>query len=98
VEIRKGTEVVSSTIRGPVSIAENCRIKNSVIGPYASIGAGTLIEDSAVERSVVLEKCHICSIEHLSDSVIGASTQVLKKEHNAKVMSLLVGNDTRIEL
>ncbi len=98
VEIRKGTAVVGSTIRGPVSIAENCRIKNSVIGPYASIGAGTLIEDSMVERSVVLEKCRICNIEHLSDSVIGASAQVLKREHTSGVMNLFVGDDTRIEL
>ena len=78
VEIRQGTEVIDSTIRGPVSIAEDCRIKNSVIGPFTSIGAGTVIEDSSVEHSVILENCRLCKIERLADSVSGRSTDVLK--------------------
>ena len=98
VEIRQGTEVIDSTIRGPVSIAEDCRIKNSVIGPFASIGTGTVIEDSSVENSVILENCRLCRIEHLADSVIGRSTEVLKRQHNFNVVSLFIGDDARIEL
>ncbi|MFC2013353.1 glucose-1-phosphate thymidylyltransferase [Chloroflexota bacterium] len=78
VEIRQGTEVVGSTIRGPVSIAEDCRIKNSHIGPFTSIGTGTVIENSSVEYSVILENCRIYKIKRLADSVIGKSTEVLK--------------------
>jgi len=98
VEIRQGTEVIDSTIRGPVSIAEDCQIKNSVIGPFASIGTGTVIEDSSVENSVILENCRLCGIEHLADSVIGRSTEVLKQQHNSNVVSLFIGDDARIEL
>ena len=98
VEIGQGTEVVGSTIRGPVSIAEDCRIKDSVVGPFASVGAGTVVEDSTVEHSVILENCRIYRIEHLADSVIGRSTEVLKQEHDSKVTRLFVGDDTRIEL
>ncbi len=71
VEIGPGTEVVASTIQGPASIAEDCRIKNSVVGPFASIGAGTVIEDCLVENSVVLENCRLHGIERLVDSLIG---------------------------
>jgi len=80
VEIRQGAEVVGSTIQGPVSIAEDCRIKNSVVGPFTSVDAGTLIEDSSVEHSVILDGCHVCKIERLANSVIGRSTEVLKRE------------------
>ena len=98
VEIRQGTEVAGSTIRGPVSIAEDCRIKDSIVGPFTSIGAGTVVEDSLVEHSVILDNCRIRNIERLANSIIGGSTEVLKREHNSKVTSLFVGDDTRIEL
>jgi len=98
VEIRQGTEIVGSTIRGPASIAEDCRIKNSHVGSFTSIGAGTVIEDSSVEHSVILEDCHVYNIARLANSVIGGSTEVLKREHDSKVTSLFVGEDARIEL
>ena len=53
VEVGRGTRVVSSTIRGPVSIGEECLITNSHIGPFTSVGPGTVIEGSSVEHSVI---------------------------------------------
>ncbi len=98
VEIRQGTEVVGSIVRGPVSIAEDCRVKNSTIGPFTSIGAGTVVEDSSVEDSVILENCHICKVDRLANSVIGKNTYILERENDPRVVSLFVGDDTRIEL
>jgi len=97
-EVGRGTEVVNSTICGPVSIAEDCQIKGSVVGPFTSIGTGTVIEDSSVEDSVILENCHIYRVKSLANSIIGRGTEVLKQEHNSKVTTLLVGDDARIEL
>jgi len=98
VEIRQGTRVENSTIRGPVSIAEECQVKNSFIGPFTSIGAGAVIEHSSIEHSVILESCHILGIEHLADSVIGKSTEVIKGEQNFKAVRLFIGDDARVEL
>ena len=98
VEIRKGARVENSLIRGPVSIAEDCHIRNSFIGPFTSIGAGTVIEDSSVEYSVILENCHILKIKRLADSVIGRKTNVIKQEQNFKTTRLFVGDDARVEL
>jgi glucose-1-phosphate thymidylyltransferase len=98
VEIRRRTEVLASTIRGPASVAENCRIKNSVVGPFTSIGAGTVIEDSSIEYSVILENCRLYGIKRLIDSLIGRNTEVLMGEHKSEGMSLFVGDDTRIKL
>ena len=98
VEIRQGTKVGNSTIRGPASIAEECQIKNSLIGPFTSIGKGTVIENSSVEHSVVLESCHILNIERLADSIIGKGTEVVKREQGFKALRLFLGDDAKVEL
>jgi glucose-1-phosphate thymidylyltransferase len=97
VEIGVGTELVASTVRGPASIADNCRIQNSAIGTYTSIGAGTVIEDSTVEHSIILGNCRLCGIKSLFDSLIGRGTEVIKWK-GSRAVSLFVGDDARVEL
>lgn len=98
VEISRESNIIGSVIRGPASIAEGCRVKNSYIGPFTSIGAGTVIEDSAIEHSVVLENCHIMKIERIVDSVIGKEADIVKQENSFKAIRLFVGDNVRIEL
>lgn len=98
VEIKKGAKIINSTIQGPTSIAEDCQIENSFIGPFTSIGAGTVIRDSSLEHSVVLENCRILKIERLADSIIGRDTDVTKQEQNFKAITIFVGDDAKIEL
>ncbi|RKY29140.1 MAG: glucose-1-phosphate thymidylyltransferase [Candidatus Omnitrophota bacterium] len=98
VEIRKGAVIEDSAIRGPVSIAEDCVVKNSFIGPFTSIGKRTVVEDSSVEHSVILEDCHINSIERLADSLIGNRVNLAKREQRFKGIQLFTGDDARIEL
>jgi glucose-1-phosphate thymidylyltransferase len=98
VEVREGTSIENSILRGPASLAENCQIKNSYIGPFTSVGAGAVVENSSVEHSVILENCHISNIERLSDSVIGRNSKVVRQERNFKTCRLFVGDDAIIEL
>jgi glucose-1-phosphate thymidylyltransferase len=98
VEIRKGTKIENSLVRGPVSIAEDCHIKDSFIGPFTSIGSGTVIENSSIEHSVILEGCRIVKVERLADSLIGKGSVVSKQEGNFKPKRLFVGDNARIEL
>jgi len=98
VEIREGARVENSTIRGPTSIATGCHIKNSFVGPFTSIGANTVIEDSCVEHSVILESSHIYRIERLEDSLIGQRVELKKADEGFKAVKLFVGDDARIEL
>jgi glucose-1-phosphate thymidylyltransferase len=98
VEIGQGAKIIASTIRGPVSIAEECQIKHSFIGPFTSIGRGTIIENSSIEHSVILEDCHILNIERLADSIIGKGTEVTKREQGFKALRLFLGDDARVEL
>jgi glucose-1-phosphate thymidylyltransferase len=98
VEVGEGTSIEKSTIRGPVSIGDSCHIKDSYIGPFTSIAAGTVIEHSSIEHSVILESCRISGIERLADSVIGRSTEVVKGGRNFKAVRLFVGDDAKVEL
>ena len=98
VEIRQGARIEHSTLRGPVSIAEECQVKNSFIGPFTSVGAGTVIEHSSIEHSVILENCRISGVERLADSVIGRSTGVMKGEQDCKAVRLFIGDDAKVEL
>jgi len=98
VEIGKGVKIENSIIRGPASIAENCQITGSFIGPFTSIGAGTFIANSSIEHSVILEKCRIMNIERFADSVIGRETEIIKKEQDFKTACFFVGDNAKIVL
>jgi glucose-1-phosphate thymidylyltransferase len=98
VEIGEGAKIESSLVRGPVSIAADCRIINSFIGPYTSIGAETVIQNSSVEYSVILNNSHILDIQHLADSVIGRNVEVVRQEQEFEGSRLFVGDYARVEL
>lgn len=60
------------TIIKPVSIDQGCVLKDSVIGPYVSIGAGSHIEGCRIENSIILNGVHLKHISNtLKDTVIG---------------------------
>ncbi len=98
VELRKGARVQNSTIRGPASIAEGCQIVNSFVGPFTSVGPGTIVEDSAVEHSVILERSHICGIERLADSLVGTRVSIRKAGDKLRAVKAFVGCDSTLEL
>lgn len=98
VEIGKGTSIEHSTVRGPVSIGDNCHIRDSYVGPFTSIATGTTIERSAIEHSVVLDNCSIRNIERLIDCVIGRGSVVTRRGDGFKTTTLFVGDDARVEL
>lgn len=98
VEVRQGTEVENSTLHGPLSIAEGCRIKDSAIGPYASIGKETIVEASCIENSVILENCRIHGIDRLEGSIIGRGAELTKSSNKQVVVRLFIGDDAKVEL
>ena len=98
VEVGEGTSIENSIIRGPVSIAEECQVKNAFIGPFTSIGAGTVIEHSSIEHSVILGKCSIRNIERLIDCVIGRCAVVTRRGDDFKATTLFIGDDAKVEL
>jgi glucose-1-phosphate thymidylyltransferase len=98
VQIKEGAKLESSRVRGPVFIAANCQIKNCLIQPFTNIRAGTVVEDSSLEHSVILENCQILKIKHLADSVIGRNTMLAGHGKSPEKLRLFIGDDCKVEL
>lgn len=81
-----------SVIIPPVAIGNNCNIKNSVVGPYVSLGDNTQLENCIVSNSIVGTYSNISTIV-LQDSLIGSDT-ILKGESRI----LNIGDNTNIDL
>ena len=97
VDIGHNAHIQNSQLQGPVCIAEDCTIRNSVVGPYVSIGAGTCIEDSQLEDSVVMEGCHIHGVGPISSSIISRNCRVTGDGPQAPAC-LFMGDDTELSL
>ncbi|RMG65523.1 MAG: nucleotidyl transferase [Calditrichaeota bacterium] len=54
-----GDQIEESTIVPPVFIHPEARVIRSVVGPNVSIGAGTVVERSIVQHSIVGQKAHL---------------------------------------
>ncbi len=98
VNIGRRTNIINSIVQGPSTIGENCHIKDSLIGPLTSIGDRTVIDNSVVEGSVVLEYCHIQDVERLVNSIVDSNTDLARHQSNFEGTSLFFGNDIKIEL
>lgn len=99
VEVMAGAKIENSLVRGPVSIAEGCRIKHSFIGPFTSIGPGTVVEDSSVEHSVTMRDCRIIRVDRMADSVLGNGAGVTRRAgNNFKALRLFLGDDAVVDL
>lgn len=76
----------------PVSIGKGCSIKNSVIGPNATIGENTCIDFSIIKNSIIGSYSNLLDIV-LDDSLIGSDT-VIRGESR----TLNIGDNTDIDL
>ncbi|MEM4261302.1 MAG: sugar phosphate nucleotidyltransferase [Candidatus Woesearchaeota archaeon] len=79
-----------SIIVEPVYIGKNSIIKNSIIGPYVSIGDDTHIENSIIKNSIINNNAHIQDTQ-IKDSLIGFNTEV---KGTMKIIN--IGDDSKI--
>jgi glucose-1-phosphate thymidylyltransferase len=82
----------NTVIIHPVSIAEGCDIKNSIIGPNVSIGENTIINYSIVRNSIVGAYANLFDIV-LEASIIGSDTDL-----RGETRRLSIGDNTSIDL
>jgi len=75
----------------PVSIGENCEIKNSIIGPDVTIGNNTVIDYSIIKDSIIGSYASIGNIV-LQNSVIGSDAAI-----RGWSQSLNIGDNTEID-
>jgi glucose-1-phosphate thymidylyltransferase len=90
-EFIKNTGIVSKThsnnnskIIEPCFIGENVQLINSTVGPHASIGDGTIIENSTVKNSIIQTNTKIKNAE-LSNSMIGNFAEYSGKSNDVSL-------------
>lgn len=100
VAIGKGTVVGPKVlIRGPVAIGENCKIENSYIGPYTSIGRGVEIYNTEIEHTVVFDDVDINCSKRIVDSLIGANATISSAHATLpQGHKLIIGDNTVVEI
>lgn len=81
----------NSIIIHPVSIGEKCRIKNSIIGPHATIGNNAIIESTIVRNSIIGNYASLKEVV-LQNSIIGNDTAITGMRQ-----SLNIGDNTEID-
>lgn len=97
VTIQKGAEIVNSVVRGPTIIGERTRIVNSYVGPFTSIYHDVVIEDSEIERSIVLEHSLIHGIPaRIQDSLIGRHVSLARSPIKPKAYKLTLGDHSQV--
>ena len=74
----------------PVFIDPAARVERSVIGPYASLAAGCVVEDSVVRESVVDEEAEISGAV-LSGSLVGRQARI-----RGGFRSMIVGDSSEV--
>ena len=82
--VAKSVKSNHSLIIEPCYIGENAVLENSIVGPYASIGANTKIVNSNVKNSIIQNNSHIenCVIDN---SMIGAYAEIKQSKMDLSV-------------
>ncbi|GIK65281.1 MAG: glucose-1-phosphate thymidylyltransferase [Chloroflexota bacterium] len=99
VTIEEGAEVINSVIRGPAIIGKNSRIVNSFIGPFTSIYYNVVVENSELERCLVLEHCRISNVPvRIQDSLIGRYADVGVADSKPHAYKMVLGDYSQVRL
>lgn len=99
VTVEAGAEIINSVVRGPTIIGKQCRIVNSYVGPFTSIDHHTLIEDSEIEHSIVLDHSRLCNIPNrVEDSIIGREVDITYSPIKPKAYKLTLGDNSKVGL
>jgi glucose-1-phosphate thymidylyltransferase len=85
-------EYENTVLIQPVSIGNGCTIKNSIVGPNATIGDDTTIESSIVKNSIIGSFSNLFDIV-LDNSLIGSDTTI-----RGETRTLNIGDNTDIDL
>ena len=97
VTVEKGAEIVNSVVRGPTIIGERTRIVNSYVGPFTSIYHDVVVENSEIERAIVLEHSQIRDIPaRIQDSLIGRHVKLVRSPIKPKAYKLTLGDHSQV--
>ncbi|MFA5550971.1 MAG: glucose-1-phosphate thymidylyltransferase [Trueperaceae bacterium] len=99
VVVGAGAVVRNTTIFGPVLIAPGAEVTGSYVGPFTSIGEGSVVKDSEIEYSVVGARTSIEGVgPRIQASLIGEDVRVAGHRGRPSTHRLVVGDESSILL
>jgi glucose-1-phosphate thymidylyltransferase len=99
VQLGFGSKLVNCSVRGPVTIGNDCHLENCFIGPFSSIADRVTLIDVDLEHSVVLQGASVTGIQQrIVDSVIGQRAQLKTAPRHPKALRFMIGDDSQIEV
>lgn len=99
VRIGAQTTIENCIIRGPVIIGQNCKLKDTYIGPYTCLGDNVEIATSEIENTIIHNDTTITGIEdRIQDSVVGARTHIARVKTQPAIYQFRVDEDSFIEI
>jgi glucose-1-phosphate thymidylyltransferase len=98
VSIADGAAVQNSVVRGPVVIGTGTLIKDSIVGPYTSIGERCQIESSTLQDCVIMDGAHIEGVERVEESIVGKNVSVRRPAGDFRALRLMVGDEAEVLL
>ncbi|MBN1179614.1 MAG: glucose-1-phosphate thymidylyltransferase [Anaerolineae bacterium] len=97
VTVEKGAEIINSVVRGPTIIGQRSRIVNAYVGPFTSIYHDVTVENSEIERSIVLEHSVIRDIPaRIQDSLIGRNVTLNRSPMKPKAFKMNLGDYSQV--
>ena len=90
----------NSTILGPCYIGPNAIVNNCYIGPFTSISANCKVDNADIEDSILMDgaKIDLSSSVTIRKSIIGPNASVIVGKNLKKVIRLILGRDSSVEL
>jgi len=99
VKVGAGVEIRRSIIRGPVIIGDHSRIEDSYIGASTALGARSLVKNSEVSCSIVMEGAVLQDVPAPIDwSLIGKDAVVNRTFEKPKALNLILGDMSRMSI
>jgi glucose-1-phosphate thymidylyltransferase len=99
VVIHETADVSGSVILGPSLIGPGARIADAYIGPYTTVGAGAVIENCEVLRSIVGPGARLSHVGgRIEGSTIGGEASIFRDFRLPRAMRLHVGEGVEISL
>jgi len=98
VVIDPGTDINKSIVKGPCCIGKDCKIIDSYIGPYTSIGKGCQIKETEIEDSIIMDGSNIMNAGRIVESLVGRNVRIMESNGKPKGSRLIVGDNSDIML
>ena len=98
VVVEEGATITESVIRGPSVIGPGATITRSTLGPYVSIAAETVVEDSEIDDSIVMEGCEIRDVRRVSGSLVGERVRITKDDGRPAAYRFVLGDSSDVRI